>query len=186
MVFRGAGGICRPSAPRYSEWNRSNAVPSVKAYKETIIGIVFLIISVFYFRGTFIDQDIFMPSQYGPDFVPRIYLVAFVALSISLIISNVRKNRVNPQPRERLLVPKETVVRTTATILLLVVYVTALRTVGFIITSTLYVACQLMIIAPPNKRKPVVFALFAVLCSLAFYFIFQRFFYLTLPRGFLG
>jgi len=160
---------------------------TLRRYADTMIGVVFLVIAWFYYKGTFIEKKGFMEAEYGPEFLPRIYVSLFVVLSLCLIISNVRKaRREKVVDQEKLIINKNAILRTVGTILLLALYISILKNIGFLIASALYMTAQLCIIAPRNKMKPVRFALFSIFVSVILSYIFVNFFYVKLPAGLLG
>ena len=160
---------------------------SLKKYRDSLTGIVLLLISALYFKGSFIKTSQLMTAQYGPDFMPKIYSAVLAGLSILLIAGNLKKVKKEAAKDER---QGETgsALRTVMTILLVLVYITCMKKVGFLIASAVYMILQLCLAAYPGTTKQdyVKFMLFGIAASVALYYLFAALFSLALPRGILG
>ncbi|MDR0466148.1 MAG: tripartite tricarboxylate transporter TctB family protein, partial [Deltaproteobacteria bacterium] len=69
------------------------------------------------------------------------------------------------------------------TLLLAVAYVAALEFLGFLISSSLYLFFQIMIMCPPDKVRPARFGLIAVVASGIIHVVFRYGLDLMLPLG---
>jgi len=68
----------------------------------------------------------------------------------------------------------------------MLVYMLALEPVGFIISSTVYLFVQMMLLSDKTNRKPVLFAIIAVLLPAAVDALFVYAIKMPLPVGILG
>ena len=64
-------------------------------------------------------------------------------------------------------------------------YVIGLSTLGFLISTVLFFAAQSFLLAPKEKRKPVIIVLASVACTATIYILFRHAFNVSLPRGFI-
>ncbi|MCG1009741.1 tripartite tricarboxylate transporter TctB family protein [Salinicoccus sp. ID82-1] len=73
------------------------------------------------------------------------------------------------------------------TLLLLIAYVAVMSLLGFIISTSLYLFIQMVIMATQrDKMKYIIFAVLSIASSVLIYWIFKGFFNLMLPAGLLG
>lgn len=72
------------------------------------------------------------------------------------------------------------------TIALMAVYMLAIQPVGFIISSIVYLFAQMMILSDNTNRKPVLFAIIAVVLPVAVEALFVYAIKMPLPVGILG
>jgi len=72
------------------------------------------------------------------------------------------------------------------TIALIALYIYLMPTVGFLLTTIVYIFLQEMILAPVDKRKPILFLIIAVAAGCFIYFGFVYGLELILPSGILG
>ena len=71
-------------------------------------------------------------------------------------------------------------------VLALFLYMLLLVPIGFLIMTTVYVFAQAMILAPKERRNPVLFAVIGLLTAVVVYVIFRHIFILMLPTGILN
>lgn len=73
--------------------------------------------------------------------------------------------------------------RVAGTFLLLLAFVLALPSLGFLVSAAGFLALQLLLLAPRGKRRPLLFLAIAILAAASIYGIFAYGFGLILPRG---
>ncbi len=66
---------------------------------------------------------------------------------------------------------------------LLALYILLMEKVGFLITTVLYLFGQMMILAAPEHRRPLMFLFISLLCAITIYYTFTEVFYLMLPES---
>jgi hypothetical protein len=72
------------------------------------------------------------------------------------------------------------------TLVFIALYTTGLSVLGFLIGSFLFLCAQIFLLAPKEKRKPIVIGVSAATCTGIIYFLFQIVFKVNLPAGILG
>lgn len=72
------------------------------------------------------------------------------------------------------------------TIALMVIYMLIFQPVGFIISSVLYLFIQMLLLSNTENRKPILFAIIAVLLPVAVDALFVFAIHMPLPKGILG
>lgn len=159
----------------------------LKKYRDSLTGIALLIVSAFYFKGSFIRTSQLMTAQHGPEFLPRIYSAVLAGLSIILIAGNIRdvkKNKAEENPQTE----NGSLFRVLATVLLVLVYIMFMKRIGFLVSSAVYMILQLCLAAFPGttKRDYAKFVLFGIVAACVLSYLFIRLFSLALPRGMAG
>lgn len=156
----------------------------IKRYGDIVAGAVFLALTALYCNGTFLELK-FKLSKYGAEFVPRIYCLIMAAVSVALIIRGVLNLRKNA-PEAGAPVNRAAVVRVVLTILLIAGYCAVLSPAGFIVSTMLYLALQVLITVPRGKVRPLSIVLFAAGVTCTLNYLFLHVFYLSLPPGILS
>ena len=156
----------------------------LKKYKEILIGIGFLIFSIFYIIVG-LDIPIVGNQAIDAQAYPRLLGIILALLSLCLIFKGA-KNLKNVGADENTEVDKGKVIRVLLTILCLAVYCALLRRVGFLIMSVLYVFCQILILTPKDMRNYKVTAIISIVFPIVVYAIFLYGFKLMLPQGILN
>jgi len=115
---------------------------------------------------------------------PRMLLILLVLMSLSLIWTSVRELR-RTQGQEGATVESKDYACVLITLLLSMVYVAVLEQLGFLIASALYIFFQAINLCPREKRKPLQFAIIAIIAATAVYSFFRYALTLMLPAGLL-
>lgn len=159
----------------------------IKKYGDIIAGVVFLAVTAAYYQGTFMELK-FKLSKYGAEFVPRIYCVILLLVSLGLIAKGVAKLLRQPAAAERPDEPLDSraIARLILSTLAIVMYLLLLRPAGFLLATALYLAVQASVLAPSGKWKPATIFLFAVVGACSVNYLFRHVFYLALPEGVLN
>lgn len=154
----------------------------LKKYGDFILGLFFVVLSAALFLGAVRIPSTGMEGV-GSDFMPKILAVTMGGLSlIQLCIGfkNIKKDYKldeKNQPEYK---------RVIATIVSFGVYVFALKPIGFIITSVIYLFIQIMILAPEEKRNIPLFGIISIFFTIVVYGIFRFGLNVTLPDGIIG
>jgi len=162
-----------------------------KKYGDLVVGIFFLALSFF----LYIMADALPPSilgGIGSDFFPKIMAIATCILSFFQIRSGFKTMR-SRKPEEKEAAEEEEYkpeyLRVLATIALFTIYVFTLGPVGFLISSTLYLFLQIIVLSPKDKRSLrdiIIYAIISIVSCVVIYFVFRRGLNLMLPTGILG
>ena len=152
-------------------------------------GVFSLVYGIVLFVMTAMMNAPHKPNDVGADFLPRIIAILIIALSMGYLattlvgIQRARKTgRDDAQPAE-----KRNVKRIIITMALLVTYVALMNTVGFLITTIVYLFLQMMILGHnPTKKQIILYAVIAVVAPIIINYVFVNGFQLLLPEGILG
>lgn len=152
-----------------------------------LMGIFFLIFAAV----MFLMSNALPPSLMGglgSDFMPKIIATFIAVLSILQTYSGykVMKQDDSPAAEAEEAEFKPEYHRVLATIAAFTIYVFVLKTVGFIISSSLYLIIQMMVLATKEKRSILLFAVISITISVVVYFIFRNGLSVMLPAGMLG
>lgn len=155
--------------------------------KDAVSGAFLIIFSAWAFYATeaFASSSI---SSYGnPSTVPRIVIIAIFLLAIWILLDGIKQIReANGQEEKKDNRPWVERLPEILTLLLLAAYVIALRSVGYVISTTLYLFLQMFVLSCFEKRKIWLFLLIACIVSPLFYFLFRVCFNVFLPAGILN
>ena len=163
--------------------------------KEMLVGIIFLIIGVVYFALAF---TIPIYDAYGgssvvdSSFVPKVVGILLIVLSILQLIfsSKAAKNAPAAQPTQASEEDEEFKVedwdddaanRNADTI-----YMALLSTLGFMISSVLFLIATMLLLTPAEKRNIPLILILSVVVSVGVYYLFVYGLDMVLPRGILG
>jgi len=69
---------------------------------------------------------------------------------------------------------------------LLILYLALIPLLGYIVASTLYIFCQIIVLNRGNKQRYVQYALISIVCSAIIYLLFVKVFTVMIPSGILG
>lgn len=149
-----------------------------KANKTTIIsGILIIITSLFFFFNTFGFKK--LSSQIiGPDFMPRLYAILLIALSIILIIQSYRKNEGRDEKSSESGYFKYSII----TMLLLGAYIIIIPIIGFYISTIIFVVSMLLFSQVRNK---IILAVIPVSISIFIFVFFSILLNVSMPSGFI-
>ena len=153
-------------------------------YKELIGAVFFVLFSVFYIVFSF---SIPVRPMTTPRLVPQMAGGLILVLSlIHLIMSAIKlKNKppVNSESNSSAGQSVSNYTKVVLTLLFLVLYIIGLSTLGFIISTFVFLIAQIFLLAPKEKRKPLPILLPAAICTGAIYFLFGYVFSVALPFG---
>lgn len=155
-----------------------------RKFGDLVVGIFFLALSI----GIYVMALALPPSLMGglgSDFMPKVLAIATGILSILHIISGVGKMK-KYVPEEEAEDEKPEYLRVLATIVSFTVYVALMESVGFILTSVVYLFVQMCILATKEQRNYILFAVISVVFNVAVYFLFRNGLNVMLPAGILG
>ena len=122
-------------------------------------------------------------SDVGSAYVPTFLGVCIIVVGAAKLILTVLNKK--PPADEKILFTQDAL-GGFGTIALMLVYMLALEPVGFIISSTVYLFVQMMLLSDKTNRKPVLFAIIAVLLPAAVDALFVYAIKMPLPVGILG
>lgn len=154
----------------------------VKKYGELLTGVGFLILSAIVYLGALALPPSLL-GGIGANFMPKILAAATCILSLMQIYVGVVALKHYKDGGGAV---KSDLWRVWATIVIFTVYVCTLESVGFLVGSIVYLFLQITVLAPKEKRRPVLFAVISVITCCLVYFIFRFGLSVMLPVGILG
>lgn len=170
--------------------------------KELLPGVVITIFVIFIFFSSFSLQSLQM-NPVGSDFLPKIVsILAFVGsviINIPIVKRLIRNRKRNKNAAvkektqqvnlEKVTKNLEMVTKKYSTLItlgLITLYIVTMGLLGFLISTSLYLFVQIMLLAPKEKIKPIIIAIISIVSSLVIYVIFLYAFTIVLPVGILG
>ena len=128
-------------------------------------------------------------GQVGADFLPRMIAIIIIALSIGFLATTLpgalkaqKAGKKADEPAE-----EQNIKRVIITMALLVAYVALMNTIGFVITTIVYLFLQMLILGnKPTKKEIILYAVIAVVVPIIVNYVFVTGFQLLLPEGILG
>lgn len=158
----------------------------LKKYGDLTVGAVFVALAII----TCVMSTQLPPNLLGgmgPEFMPKIVSGFMGVLGIIQCITGINSMRkYNPaQEKKEESEFEPEYMRVLATIVAFGVYVIAIKIIGFLVCSVIYLFAQMCILAPKEKRNYLVFAVIALLFNVVVYFIFRNGLNVMLPTGFL-
>lgn len=156
-----------------------------KKYGDIVVSIFFMALSV-----ALIAAAKMLPKskvmEIGPDFMPMCIGVLTFILAAILLFLNVKNFKMHAAELEHATIADCDYKRVLLSILLVLVYVFILQSVGFIVSTLVYLPLQMLVLAPNDKRggKDVIQLLIIdVVFTMAVFFLFRYGFKIVLPAG---
>ena len=162
---------------------------SFKKYRDIILGVAMLAFSGFYLS---VAQNIktrpkLTPSYASAKMVPILLGVLLAILSVICIIEGVYKMKkygtTMTNAKAGASQAAGDAFAVIATFALMIVYALALPTVGFCLSTMVYLFLQISLLAPAKKRNMKMYAIVAVVFTMFVYFTFRVGLSMLLPRG---
>ncbi len=122
----------------------------------------------------------------GPDFMPMCIGVMTFVLAAALVFLNIKNMKIYVAQAETEGPEKADYKRVLTSFIIILVYVFVLKSVGFIISTLVYLPVQMFILAPEERRgkKDVIQLLITdVLFTFVVFFLFRYGFKIVLPAG---
>ncbi len=152
--------------------------------KELAVGVVFLMLGLGMFFMSFAMQPV-IANDIGPGFLPKIVGIGFIVLSVIKLIMTFSLSSEKSVPSgERPAYGKGFL-----TVLVFTLYVLTFKSVGFLISSMLYLFIEITLLKYDGgdvKKGIKSTALIALLVPSIVYFFFTGILDLVLPAGLLG
>lgn len=155
-------------------------------YRDVYAGVIFLVISLAYYSGSFFETSSLMQAEYGPDFMPKIYAVLLGLLSVALIATGAGRARRYEAPEgEAAGFDRQAAFTAGMSLVCITAYIYLIKLLGFLIASFLYLFCQAWLLSP-KKKNVLGLLVFAVIGAALIYLLFAKGIGLQLPRGIFG
>ena len=159
----------------------------LKKYEDVLVGIVLDLGAAVLFIASFGIKSMVKMSP-GPAFFPRLGAVLLFLLGLGIIKEGIYASKLcqkDGRSKEELKETRNGYLRMVLNSLLLLIYILLLKPVGFLLATPFYMFIQMWLLAPVNKRKPVLFAAISIVTSVITYYAFVYGLNLMLPAGIL-
>jgi|UniRef100_UPI00331F6C37 putative tricarboxylic transport membrane protein len=157
----------------------------IKKYGDIIVGVFFLLLSAaMLVMAKMLPKSTVM--DIGPDFMPMCIGVMTFVLAAALVFLNIKNMKIYVAQAEAEGPEKADYKRVLTSFIIILVYVFVLKSVGFIISTLVYLPVQMFILAPEERRgkKDVIQLLITdVLFTFVVFFLFRYGFKIVLPAG---
>ena len=157
----------------------------IKKYGDIIVGVFFMLLSA----AKLVMAKMLPKSKVmdiGPDFMPMCIGVMTFVLAAALVFLNIKNMKIYVAQAEAEGPEKADYKRVLTSFIIILVYVFVLKSVGFIISTLVYLPVQMFILAPEERRgkKNVIQLLLTdVLFTFVVFFLFRYGFKIVLPAG---
>ena len=149
--------------------------------RDLIMGAVMLALSAFYL--IFIQQiktrPKLTPPYAGARVIPNLLGIILAVLSVILIVQGWRKLKAPEKAEEK----GADVLAVAETFAVIIGYTVLLQPAGFILSTVVYLFAQMMVLAPADKRNPVLFIIVSVAFTAFVFVAFRIGLQQLLPRG---
>jgi len=155
---------------------------SFEKYKELLLGIIMLAVSIVYFvAATMIEIKI--QTAINSRYIP--YLLAGIAFILGILqcingykaVKNYKETEKEPSDTKSVIIM----------FFLIVVYCATLKTIGFLISTSVLMFLQMILLCPINKKRNLpLFAFISIVSTVIMYYAFRLGLNLMLPSGLLG
>ncbi len=157
----------------------------IKKYGDIIVGVFFMLLSAaMMVMAKMLPKSTVM--DIGPDFMPICIGVMTFVLAAALVLLNIKNMKIYVAQAEAEGPEKADYKRVLTSFIIILVYVFVLKSVGFIISTLVYLPVQMFILAPEERRgkKDVIQLLITdVLFTFVVFFLFRYGFKIVLPAG---
>ena len=159
---------------------------SFKKCKDLILGIVMLLFSGFYliYAQQIKTRPKLTPGYASAKIMPSLLGVLLAILSIACIIQGIRQVKAKDAGQdEGKKKDKGDLIAVALTFAVIIGYVLVMPTLGFILSTIIYLFVQMLILAPKEKRNYALFAIVAVVFTALVFVAFRIGLQQLLPRG---
>ncbi|MGW8115407.1 tripartite tricarboxylate transporter TctB family protein [Caproicibacterium sp. NSD3] len=122
-------------------------------------------------------------TDVGSGYVPEFVAICIIVTGVVQLILTLTRKSAGDRVKEKLF---DDVKGGFGTIALMIVYMLIFQPVGFICSSAIYLFTQIMLLSDNTNRKPVLFAIIAILVPVAIYALFVYVIKMPLPKGIIG
>lgn len=157
---------------------------SFKKCKDLILGVVMLLFSGFYlyYAQQIKTRPKLTPAYASAQIMPKLLGMLLAILSVLCIIQGIKKVRTADEG-EKKKADKGDIMAVTLTFAVIIGYTLILPTLGFCLSTAIYLFLQMNILAPKEKRNSVLFAVVAVVFTAFVFVAFRVGLQQLLPRG---
>lgn len=150
--------------------------------RNLLCSIIMLVLGVVMFVLA-LDIPHKIPSDVGSGYVPKFVALCIIVVAVVQLILTLTRKSPDDKKKEKLFDDAKGGI---ATIVLMVVYMLIFQPVGFICSSAIYLFTQIMLLSDNTNRKPLLFAVIAILLPVAVDALFVFVIKMPLPKGIIG
>lgn len=156
-----------------------------KKFGDLVTSIFFIVLSVV----MIIAAKQLPPStvmEIGPDFMPTVVGIGTLVLAAALLVISLKNLKANIASAEANPPKENDYKKMIISLLLILVYVFALKPVGFLLTTLVYLPIQMYVLAEPEKRTKkdiIMLVVIDVIFTFVVFFLFRYGFKIVLPQG---
>ncbi len=155
----------------------------MKRYADVISGCVLSLIGIIMLIETRNIRAL-MLMEFGPKIMPRIYSVGLIGLGAAIAIIGAVRARQHPSASQSSHMGPIDGKKVALTMGLIAFYVVALRPLGFLVTSIIYLFFQILVLGgAANKWRLLPYALISLVVVFGVYALFFGVFRVFLPPG---
>ncbi len=153
-----------------------------------ITGVGVILLGLFMYFASYDIQE-FVRTRVGASFMPRVASSLFIILGGILIVGCFRcavpteEKTQEPEEGEKVFGGLPAALMSLG---LMVAYVGLMESVGFIITSVVYIFLQILVLAKQGPRNYLLFGLISIIVPIVVFFLFVHVFKVLIPAGILG
>ena len=122
-------------------------------------------------------------SDVGSGFVPRFVAACIIIAALAKLVLTLMNKSTSANKKES---KESDLVGGLGTVGLMAAYVFCFESVGFLLSSMVYLFAQILLMSTKENRKPILFAAIAILLPLAVDILFVFIIKMPLPKGILG
>ena len=156
-----------------------------KKYGDIVVSVFFMALSaVMIYAATLLPKSKVM--EIGPDFMPTVVGIATLILSTILLIISLKNLKTRIAEVDANPPADADYKRMLISLILILVYVFALKPVGFILTTLVYLPIQMYVLADKehrSKKDIITLLIIDVVFTIAVFFLFRYGFKIVLPQG---
>ena len=156
-----------------------------KKYGDIVVSVFFMALSaVMIYAATLLPKSKVM--EIGPDFMPTVVGIATLILSTALLLISLKNLKVRVAEVDANPPADVDYKRMLLSLILILVYVFALKPVGFILTTLVYLPIQMYVLADKehrSKKDIITLLIIDVVFTIAVFFLFRYGFKIVLPQG---
>lgn len=156
-----------------------------KKYGDIVISLFFMALSaLMIFAATLLPESTVM--EIGPDFMPIVVGVVTLLLSAALLVLSLARFKSHAAEVDANPPAECDYKRMLTSLILVLIYVFALKPLGFIVTTLLYLPVQMYVLADAEhrtKKDVLLLLVIDVIFTFVVFFLFRYGFKIVLPQG---
>jgi putative tricarboxylic transport membrane protein len=149
--------------------------------KDILVAVLFIALGAFIFMQSMGIEPL-MNNDVGSGFFPKVVAIVIIAIATAKLIITLKDK------------DQDVVEKTTdkdmaggwITVILIGIYVLVYQSIGFLISTAVYLFLQILVLCPKEKRNIPVFGLVSIITPVFIYTMFVYLINMPLPKGIFG